>query len=260
MSFNINKPPPFRRPELADVAARAYADDAFPDLELHDQGARALAQVLHVERAGFSELELRSLAARTRLVDDVVRDFFQRHPEGLAIGLFSGPCTRFSRVDNGLLHWVDLDVPYVAEWKSRHAPQTSRYTLAAGCCACHHWLDRLAEAPDWPTLLIGVGRFSQLGAEPLSNFLTHATLRLGAGVEVLLDASPALDLRPHKQGPGYRVQIHREDGAVESFPWLKVLAEDGYPEPLGSRVRAENRAARTTSSGSTPLLCHLRLA
>ncbi|AKT39633.1 class I SAM-dependent methyltransferase [Chondromyces crocatus] len=259
MSFNFNKPPPFRRPELADVAARAFADDVFPDLELHDSGARALARALHVDRTGFPEGELRSLASRTRLVDDVVRDFFRRYPEGLAIGLFSGPCTRFSRVDNGLLHWVDLDVPYVAEWKTWHAPQTPRYTIASGCCACHHWLDRLAEAPDCPTLLIGVGRFSMLGSEPISTFLTHVTLRLGAGVEILLDATPMLRLQASVRGRGQRLELHREDGATETYPWLQVLSESEHPEPLASRIQSTNRSARLARSDAQPVLCHIRV-
>ena len=73
MTFNIEAAPSFARRELAGVAACAYAADAFPDLGFHDEEARRLARVLDVERAGFTEQELRPLATRARLVDDVVR-------------------------------------------------------------------------------------------------------------------------------------------------------------------------------------------
>ncbi|AUX33102.1 uncharacterized protein SOCE836_052550 [Sorangium cellulosum] len=35
------------------------------------------------------------------------RHFFRRYPDGLAIGLFSGPWIRSSRADNGLVRWIE---------------------------------------------------------------------------------------------------------------------------------------------------------
>ncbi|WP_233562355.1 class I SAM-dependent methyltransferase [Sorangium cellulosum] len=258
MTFNIDAAPSFARRELAGVAACAYAADAFPDLGFHDDEARRLARVLDVERAGFTEQELRPLATRARLVDDVVRDFFRRHPDGLAIGLFSGPCTRFSRVDNGQLHWIEIDVPRVIAWKLRRAPRTPRYALAAASPGCDHWIDQLSEAHGWPTLILGLGLFSQLGPERISAFLTQASLRLATGVELLLDATPCLRLRPSTARGVRHVELHREGGGVETFPWLRVLDEDDYPEPLGARVRTTNGLARFLRKSQFPILRHLR--
>lgn len=258
MTFNIDTAPSFARRELAGVAACAYASDALPDLGFHDDEARLLARLLDLGRAGFTEQELRPLAARTRLVDDVVRDFFRRHPDGLAIGLFSGPCTRFSRVDNGLLHWIDIDVPRVIAWKRRRAPRTPRYALAAASPGCDHWIDQLSEAQGWPTLILGLGLFSQLGPERISAFLTEASLRLAADVELLLDATPSLPLRAATARGARHVELHRNGGGVESFPWLRVLDETDYPEPLGARVRATNGLARILRRSQLPILRHLR--
>lgn len=258
MTFVIDVAPPFARRELAGVAACAYASDAFPDLGLHDDEARQLARALDVDRAGFTEQELRPLAARTRLVDDVVRDFFRRHPRGLAIGLFSGPCTRFSRVDNGLLRWIDLDVPRVVAWKLRRAPRTPRYALATASTCCDHWIDQLSETRDGPALILGLGLFSQLGAERIAAFLTEASLRLPKGVELLLDASRCLELRPATARGTRHLELHRACGVVETFPWLRVLDERDYPEPLGARIRATNGLARFLRRAQFPILRHLR--
>lgn len=258
MIFSIDAAPSFARRELAGVAACAYASDAFPDLGLHDEEARQLARLLEVERAGFTEQELRPLATRTRLVDDVVDDFFRRHPDGLAIGLFSGPCTRFSRVDNGQLHWIDIDVPRVVAWKSRRAPQTPRYALATASPGCDHWIDQLADAQDWPTLILGLGLFSHLGPERIGAFLTQVSLRLAKDVELLLDASPCLQLRPTAARGARHVELHREGGVVETFPWLRVLGDSDYPEPLGARIRTTNGLARFFRKAQFPILRHLR--
>ncbi|WP_437562750.1 class I SAM-dependent methyltransferase [Sorangium sp. So ce542] len=258
MIFNIDQAPSFARRELAGVAACAYASDAFPDLGFRDEEARHLARLLEVERAGFTEQELRPLAARARLVDDVVRDFFRRHPDGLAIGLFTGPCTRFSRIDNGLLHWIDIDVPRVVAWKRPRAPRTPRYALAAASPGCDHWIDQLSEARGWPTLILGLGLFSQLGPERISAFLTQASLRLERDVELLLDATPCLRLRPATARGARHVELHRDDGSVETFPWLRVLHDADYPDPLGARVRATNGLARFLRKSRFPILRHLR--
>jgi O-methyltransferase involved in polyketide biosynthesis len=258
MTFVIDVAPPFARRELAGVAACAYASDAFPDLGLHDDEARQLARVLDVDRAGFTEHELRPLATRTRVVDDVVRDFFRRHPGGLAIGLFSGPCTRFSRVDNGLLRWIDLDVPRVIAWKLRRAPGTPRYALDSASPGCDHWIDRLSETRDGPALILGLGLFSQLGPERIGAFLTQVSIRLAKGVELLLDATRCLDLRPAASRGTRHLELHRGGGVVETFPWLRVLDEGDYPDPLGARVRATNGLARFLRRTQFPILRHLR--
>ncbi|XYH95395.1 hypothetical protein ACMHYB_47580 [Sorangium sp. So ce1128] len=54
------------------------------------------------------------------------------------------------------------------------------------------------------------------------------------------------------------MELHRDGGGVETFPWLRVLGEDDYPAPLGARVRATNGLARFLRKSHFPILRHLR--
>lgn len=48
---------------------------------------------------------------RTAMYDDWARDFIRRHPEGTVVEIGAGLNTRFERLDNGAVHWFDLDLP-----------------------------------------------------------------------------------------------------------------------------------------------------
>ncbi len=48
---------------------------------------------------------------RTAVFDVWVRDFLAEHPGGTVVELGTGLNTRFERVDNGTVHWIDLDLP-----------------------------------------------------------------------------------------------------------------------------------------------------
>ncbi|MDB5101470.1 MAG: tcmP, partial [Cyanobacteria bacterium RYN_339] len=51
------------------------------------------------------------VAIRTEILDDATRAFLAKHPDGLIINIAAGLDTRFYRLDNGQLHWVDVDLP-----------------------------------------------------------------------------------------------------------------------------------------------------
>ena len=52
---------------------------------------------------------------RGALFDVWVREFRQRHPDGTVVEIGAGLNTRFERLDNGRVHWFDLDLPDMIE-------------------------------------------------------------------------------------------------------------------------------------------------
>ncbi|NUR59733.1 MAG: class I SAM-dependent methyltransferase, partial [Catenulispora sp.] len=48
---------------------------------------------------------------RTAVFDEYVRAFLAEHPDGTVVELGTGLNTRFDRVDNGRVRWIDLDLP-----------------------------------------------------------------------------------------------------------------------------------------------------
>ena len=53
------------------------------------------------------------IAARTLAFDEYVSDFIRRNPEGLVISVGCGLDDRFSRVDNGKIFWINMDLENV---------------------------------------------------------------------------------------------------------------------------------------------------
>jgi O-methyltransferase involved in polyketide biosynthesis len=52
---------------------------------------------------------------RTAIIDFWVRSFLAAHPAATVVEIGTGLNTRFERVDNGQVHWFDLDLPDTIE-------------------------------------------------------------------------------------------------------------------------------------------------
>ncbi|HEX3013659.1 MAG TPA: class I SAM-dependent methyltransferase, partial [Methanobacterium sp.] len=51
------------------------------------------------------------VAVRTEILDNATNAFIEKYPDAVIINLGCGLDTRFSRLDNGKIHWYDLDLP-----------------------------------------------------------------------------------------------------------------------------------------------------
>ena len=69
------------------------------------------------------------------------------HPDGLVTEIGTGLNTRFDRVDNGQVHWIDLDQPDTIELRRRFFTDTARRRMMAGSVLDEDWLDAVAAEP-----------------------------------------------------------------------------------------------------------------
>ena len=68
------------------------------------------------------------MAARAKQFDDKIRAFITEHPYASVINIAAGLDTTFYRVDNGLIHRYDLDLPNVIAVREQLLPTTDRMT------------------------------------------------------------------------------------------------------------------------------------
>ncbi|MCZ6836649.1 MAG: class I SAM-dependent methyltransferase [Planctomycetota bacterium] len=97
------------------------------------------------------------VAVRDRYIDRLTRAFLERHPESNIINLGAGLDTRCFRIDNGLAHWFDVDLPDAIALRSKFIEQTSRRTFLETSGDDFHWMDRIRDTNNRPTLLIAEG-------------------------------------------------------------------------------------------------------
>lgn len=250
---------------VLSLVGRAEARVRFPDLGFADPWAEAMLATLDVDPAGFDDVALRSSTVRAMVVDGLVRHYFERNPDGLAIALSPGLCTRFSRVDNGSLRWVSLDPPAVAEFKRAHrvyqqAPD--RHVIAACCSpACTRWMDVLRDARDVPTLVIAEGLSQQEPPGFVEALLTLASARLPRGTELVLDGEPrSAQGAPPRRAASASLELTSADGSSTRFPRLRHVRDGEYPPALERQLRGLRRASRLFSDRDLPSVLHLRFA
>ncbi|NVB38342.1 class I SAM-dependent methyltransferase [Pseudenhygromyxa sp. WMMC2535] len=84
---------------------------------------------------------------RTRLFDDEVRAFLDKHPEGTIIEIGAGLNTRYERLDNGRARWLELDLPDSMALRRRFFADTERRTMIDASALETDWYDRVEALP-----------------------------------------------------------------------------------------------------------------
>lgn len=90
-----------------------------------------LTILLNVIRKG-NLLPMFSLVALTaNQFDDNIRAYITQHPHASVVNLGAGLDATFYRVDNGLIHWYDLDLPGAIDVRRQFFPEPDRVTYIA---------------------------------------------------------------------------------------------------------------------------------
>jgi O-methyltransferase involved in polyketide biosynthesis len=84
---------------------------------------------------------------RTAIFDCLVSDFLAGHPAGTVVEIGTGLNTRFDRVDNGQVHWIDLDLPDTIELRRRFFADSSRRRMLAASVLDQDWLPAVEASP-----------------------------------------------------------------------------------------------------------------
>ncbi len=83
------------------------------------------------------------VSVRTEILDRAVRVFIEKNPEALIINLGAGLDTRFTRLDDGKVHWIDLDLPQVIALRRNFFEETKRYHMIAESILDFRWLKNI---------------------------------------------------------------------------------------------------------------------
>lgn len=98
---------------------------------------------------------------RTAMFDEWVKDFLTLHPEGTVVEIGAGLNTRFERLDNGTLHWFDLDLPDTAALRRKFFTDSRRRVTLAASILDQGWMGAVRQSPG-PYCFIAEGVFIYL--------------------------------------------------------------------------------------------------
>jgi O-methyltransferase involved in polyketide biosynthesis len=84
---------------------------------------------------------------RTAIFDDVVKSFLRCHPKGTVVEIGAGLNTRFERLDNGAVHWFDLDLPDTVELRRKFFVDSERRVTLAASILDPGWVAAVSQSP-----------------------------------------------------------------------------------------------------------------
>lgn len=89
----------------------------------------------------------RGAVMRTAIFDVWAQQFLADHPAGTVVEIGTGLNTRFERLDNGTVHWFDLDLPDVIELRRRFFTDTDRRRMLAASVLDPDWVEVVLASP-----------------------------------------------------------------------------------------------------------------
>lgn len=96
-----------------------------------------------------------SIVVRTELLDKATKTFIDNYPDAVIINIGCGLDTRFLRLDNGKIHWYDLDLPEPIRIRKQFFEETDRYRMIAKSVFDYSWIDKITV--NGPILIISEG-------------------------------------------------------------------------------------------------------
>jgi O-methyltransferase involved in polyketide biosynthesis len=132
-------------------------------------------------------------ALRSAMFDVWVADFLGRHPEGTVVEIGAGLNTRFERLDNGRVHWFDLDLPDAVELRRRFFADTERRTTLAGSVLDSNWIETVRRSRG-PHFFVAEAVFVYLEERQVKAALTQIARDFpGAGIAFDTTSRKAID-------------------------------------------------------------------
>jgi O-methyltransferase involved in polyketide biosynthesis len=156
---------------------------------LHDPKATELIASIDFDAAKYeSGFGGWMMVLRTAIFDFWVRQFLAEHPAGTVVELGTGLNTRFERVDNGQVHWIDLDLPDAIELRGRFFADTSRRRMVASSLLSEEWRPAVVDSPG-PYFFVTEGVLVYLPEPEVTQTLARIAARF-PGARLALDTYP----------------------------------------------------------------------
>jgi O-methyltransferase involved in polyketide biosynthesis len=139
------------------VEASKSPNEAFKD-EVGEQFHDSIAY--DWRKFGDDSLPRQIMPLRTAIFDAEVAAFLDKAPDGLVVNLGAGLDTRFHRLDNGAVRWIEIDLPNVIAFRQKlREPQDERHRLVAASVLDEGWIDEIARSARHSALFVAEGLF-----------------------------------------------------------------------------------------------------
>jgi O-methyltransferase involved in polyketide biosynthesis len=117
------------------------------------------------------------ICLRGLILNRWVRAYLEQNPQGLVVELGAGLNTRFERVDNGKVHWFDLDLPDVMALRQQFFQESDRRQFITASALDPNWCECVKAAGERPCMFVAEGVLMYFSEEQVkqlfANLLQH---------------------------------------------------------------------------------------
>ncbi len=201
-------------------------------------------------------------ATLTKLTDQKVLDFLNRHPKGWVVNIGAGLDTRFYRLDNGLCRWLELETNEALIWRQRLFHRNERYYAKPVDINQPSWLTSLNISKDAPVLVLLDHVLLSLSTHQLAAMVTELGRQFEHGEAALVVAGDWCHTRLG-QALGCETYGHAlsqpSSQLLGWLPWASLVSIQSPLEVDCRRWQPWRRwLAMRCKHRITPVLAHLR--
>jgi O-methyltransferase involved in polyketide biosynthesis len=238
-----------------------------PDAVLHDPDSARIHDAIDYDFDGHFGDPCGSLAARAAAIDDVLRRWLERYPEGCIVSLGEGLETQAARVDNGRMRWCSVDLPAAISLRERFLAPTDRFQHVSASVVDPAWMEAVDASSGM--CIVAQGLLMYLEPDVVSRLFSNIARRFPYA-EMVFDTVPRwfseLTLAGLNQTPRYRLPampwgVDRDEIEPALRAWRPDVAAVrflDYRAPRGlPRFLADLMETLAIARHSVPSLVHV---
>lgn len=126
-----------------------------------------------LEKHSKSKMNMCGCAARTVIIDREVKKYIKKNPKCSVVNLGAGLDDRFSRVDNGRIHWYNIDFENIIELRKQLIPDNRREKEIAMSALDKRWIEEIENKEN--VLVIAEGLLMYLKQEDVVKLFNMIT-------------------------------------------------------------------------------------
>lgn len=219
-----------------DIRARDYKAE---NSVLKDKKSAEIVEKLDYDFSDFQHDSKNYIGvlSRAKVMDREIRKFIEKHPCCHIVSIGSGLDTRFNRLDNGKIHWYDLDFPEVIDIRRKFFEENDRVKFIPKSVLDPTWTKDIKTNGE-KLLIISEGVIMYLRPQEVKQFLTILTDHFD-NFELHLDSISKNTIKHanknkavKKTNSEYFFGVSRGKEIVELNPKLKQIGYINFTDEL----------------------------
>jgi len=171
---------------------------------------------------------------RSKYFDQKAKHFLEKFPTGIIVSLGSGLDTRFYRIDNGKVTFIDLDLPNVIAIRKRVLDENQRNFFISSSILDFTWFDQVKSVyrnTSQPLLILAEAILMYIPKEDIVNLLRNIVINF-PNCELVFDIYSNFMIKQVKQQKGliafqseFKWGVKNAKEIEKLIPDLKVISE-----------------------------------